>query len=398
MKLKLAAVAVLAAVGIGALVYTLGGVSANAADTPEYLTTPASIGDVTDDVAATGAVAPTSRTAVGFGLDPWIVDDGDAPQSSATYGVTDVDVAVGDTVAVGDPLASADSADLRRDLQTAKRDLLSAKMSMRAADDDLEAAQDDEDTDRIRQASIAFYGAQNQLADAQTRVDELTAQVDASTLIAPVAGVITEVNVTAGFDAPAGAAIVIDAPTFQVTTDVVESDLADVKVGQTANVAIDAIDAEVEGTVTAVAPTTTSDGSGGVVSYPVTVTLDEAPTDLRSGMSADVTITVASANDVLTVPSAALLGTEGDYRVRTLDAAGAVVVTPVEVGLVTSTAAEITGGLAEGDTVVTGTASDLAGTTNNNGGFGGPGGVAVPGNGPVFRQVGPDGGVTVERP
>ena len=41
MKLKLAAVAVLAAVGIGALVYTLGGVSANAADTPEYLTAPA---------------------------------------------------------------------------------------------------------------------------------------------------------------------------------------------------------------------------------------------------------------------------------------------------------------------------------------------------------------------
>jgi multidrug efflux pump subunit AcrA (membrane-fusion protein) len=215
---------------------------------------------------------------------------------------------------------------------------------------------------------------------------------------APVAGVVTEVNVTAGFDAPAGAAVVIDAPTFQVTTDVVESDLADVKVGQTATVTIDAIDAEVEGIVAAVAPTTSSDGSSGVVSYPVTVTLDEAPADLRSGMSADVTITIASATDVLTVPSAALLGAEGDYRVRTLDAAGALRVVPVEVGLVTSTTAEITSGLSEGATVVTGTASDLAGTTNNNGGFGGPGGMAVPGNGPVFRQVGPDGGVSVERP
>ena len=269
---------------------------------------------------------------------------------------------------------------------------------MRAADDDLEDAQDDEDTDRIRQASIAWYGAQNQVADAQARVDELTAQVETSTLTAPVAGVVTEVNVTEGFDAPTGAAVVIDAPTFQVTTDVVESDLADVKVGQTATVTIDAIDAEVEGTVAAVAPTTSSDGSGGVVSYPVTVTLDEAPADLRSGMSADVTITIASATDVLTVPSAALLGAEGDYRVRTLDATGALTVVPVEVGLVTSTTAEITGGLAEGDTVVTGTASELAGTTND-GTFDGPGGgMAVPGNGPVFRQVGPDGGTTVERP
>ena len=397
MKLKLAAVAVLAAVGIGALVYTLGGVGANAADTPEYLTTPATIGDVTDEVAATGAVSPTSRTAVGFGLDPWILDAADAPQTDAAYAVTEVGVEVGDTVAVGDPLAAADSADLRQELQAAKRDLLSAKMSMRAADDSLEDAQDDEDTDRIRQASIAWYGAQNQEAEAEARVDELTSQLAASTLMAPVAGVVTEVNITSGYDAPAGAAIVIDAPTFQVTTDVVESDLADVEVGQTAMVTIDAIDTEVEGIVTAVAPTTSSDGSSGVVSYPVTVALAEAPAELRSGMSADVTITIAAATDVLTVPSAALLGAEGDYRVRTLDAAGALTAVPVEVGLVTSTTAEITGGLTEGATVVTGTASELAGTTNN--GFSGPGGgMAVPGNGPVFRQAGPDGGVSVERP
>jgi hypothetical protein len=120
------------------------------------------------------------------------------------------------------------------------------------------------------------------------------------------------------------------------------------------------------------------------------VTLDEAPADVHSGMSADVTITTASATDVLTVPSAALQGTEGDYRVRTLDAAGNPVPTPVQVGLVTASTAEITSGLTEGQEVVIGTASELAGTTNNgNNGFGG---VAVPGNGPVFRQGGPGGG------
>ena len=59
---------------------------------------------------------------------------------------------------------------------------------------------------------------------------------------------------TAGFDAPAGAAVVIDAPTYEVTTDVVESDLADVEVGQTAAVRVDAIDAELTGTVTAISP------------------------------------------------------------------------------------------------------------------------------------------------
>ena len=57
----------------------------------------------------------------------------------------------------------------------------------------------------------------------------------------------------------------------------------------------------------------------------------------------------------------------------TLAADGTPQRTPVDVGLVTSTTAEIKSGLAEGTAVVTGTASDLIGTANqNNGGFGGP--------------------------
>jgi RND family efflux transporter MFP subunit len=398
MKLKLAAVAVLAAVGVGALVYTLGGVDASAADTPEYLTSPATVGDVTDDIAATGTIAATARTGVGFGLDPWRIDDGDAPAAPATYRVTEVSVEVGGTVAEGDPLATAESADLALDLTTAKNDLASAKVSLRAAEDDLEDAEDADVTAQIRQAKIALNNAENGVATAEAKVDDLKAQIAGATLLAPVAGVVTEVNVTVGFDAPAGAAIVIDAPSFQVTTDVVESDLADVEAGQTAAITIAALDADVTGTVTAISPITSSDGGSGVVSFPVTVTLDEAPADLHAGMSADVTITIASATDVLTVPSAALLGAEGDYRVRTLDAEGSPVVTPVEVGLLTSTTAEITSGLTEGTAVVTGTASDLAGTIDSqNGGFGGPGGgVAIPGNGPVFRQE--NGGPVVTQP
>jgi macrolide-specific efflux system membrane fusion protein len=394
MKSKLAAVAVLAAIGVGALVYTLGGVNANAADATEYLTSPATVGDVTDEIAATGAIATTSRTGVAFGVDPFLVGDGDGPASPATYAVTEVSVEVGDTVAVGDPLATADSADLQRQLDAATNDLLTAKIDRNAAEDTLDEAEDDEDSDRIYGAQKQLYAAQNQVADAGAKVDDLKAQLAGATLTAPVAGTVTEVNIQAGFDAPAGAAIVIDADTFEVTTDVVESDLTSVELGQTAAITIDAIDADLTGTVTAISPVSGDSSGSGVVSYPVTVTLDDAPADLHSGMSADVTITTASATNVLTVPSAALLGSDGNYRVRTLDAAGQPVATAVGVGLVTATTAEITSGLTEGQEVVIGTASDLAGTTNNgNGSFGG---VAVPGGGPVFRDGGPGGGPNVQ--
>jgi macrolide-specific efflux system membrane fusion protein len=387
MRSKLVAVAVLATVGVGALVYALGGVGANAAEIPEYLTAPATVGDVTDEIAATGAIAATSRTGVAFGVDPFEVDDGDGPSSPAPYAVTDVSVQVGDRVAIGDPLATADSADLERQLDAATNDLLTAKIDRNAAEDALDEAEDDEDSDQIYQAQKQLYAAQNQVSDAQAKVDDLKAQIAGATLRAPVAGLITEVAIRPGFDAPSGAAIVIDAATYEVTTDVVESDLVEVDVGQTASIRVDAIDADLTGTVTAISPISGSDSGGsGVVSYPVTVTLDEAPDELRSGMSADVTITTASATDVLTVPSAALVGRNGEYAVRTLDADGNPVPTPVEVGLVTATTAEITSGLTEGQAVIIGTASDLAGTTSGQNGFGG---VAVPGGGPIIREGGP---------
>jgi RND family efflux transporter MFP subunit len=392
MKLKLAAVALLCAVGVGALVYSFGGFGASAAQGPEYLTATAAFGDVTAEIAATGTLAATSRTAVAFGLDAWIVNDGvSSPASPATFRVTEVTASVGSTVKAGDTLAAAESPDLERQLTAATYDQQSAQLSLSNAEDALEEAEDDDDTTRIRNATIARNNALKQVADADAKVAEIEAQLAAATLTAPIDGVITEINIATGFDAPAGAAIVINAPGLQVTTDVVESDLASVEVGQTATVSIDAVGAEVTGTVTAISPLANEGGS--VVSYPVTVVLDETPEDAHAGMSADVTITTATAEGVLTVPTAALQGTEGNYRVRTLAGDGTVTAVPVEIGLTTASLAEITSGLSAGTTVVTGTASDLAGTTTTGtGGFVVPGGGGFAPNGGGFAPNGGGGG------
>lgn len=389
MKLKLAAVALLGATGVAAVVYSFGGFGATAAQSPEYLTATAAVGDVTEEIAATGSLASTGRTAVAFGSDPWIVtDNASGPASPAAFRVTEVTAAVGATVKAGDALAIAESPELTRQLTAAEYDLVSAQISLATAADQREDAEEADDTDQIRQATIAHYNAVNQVAEANARVADIEAQLAAATLTAPIDGVVTEVNVSVGFDAPAGAAIVIDAPAFQVTTDVVESDLASIEVGQTATVSIDALDAEVTGTVTAISPVATEGGT--VVSYPVTVAIDEAPATAHAGMSADVTIRTASALNVLTVPTAALQGTAGNYRVRTLAADGTLATIPVEVGLANDSLAEITSGLAEGTIVVTGTASDLEGTTTTpGGGFGGPGGGF---GGPGGGFVAPGGG------
>ena len=386
MKLKLIALVVLVAVGIGALAVTFGGLGANAAASTQYLTAPATVGDVSDEVAATGTLAAAESYGLLFGGDPYLVgDDDSAPTIEGTWPVTDVTVEVGDAVAEGDTLATADTADLEADLERATADVRAANINVAIAKEALEDAQDADDSDAERQAKLALYSAQNQQSQASEARRTIQQQIKAASLKAPIAGVVTEVNIRAGFDAPPGPAIVIASTTYQVTTDVVESDLAGIELGQKASVTIDALGTEAEGTVTAISPVA-GDGSSGVVAFPVTVTLTNAPTGARSGMSADVTVTIASATDVLTVPSSALQGSDGDYVVMTLGADGTPQRLPVEVGLLTSTTAEITSGLTEGTAVVTGTASDLIGTVDQGNGRFGSDGFAIPGGGGGERR------------
>ncbi|MEA2577315.1 MAG: hypothetical protein QOD78_903 [Chloroflexota bacterium] len=385
MKLKILALVALVAVGVGAVAIASGAIGANAASGPQYLTADATVGDLTDDVAATGALAASESYGLVFGADPYVVGAGDAPASDTTWPVKKVNVAVGDTVAAGDVLATAETADLQRQLAAATDDLRSAQIQLAIAQETLDAATT---TDTERQAKLGLYAAQNQHSQATEARQAIQAKIKAATLKAPIAGTVTAVSINAGFDAPAGPAIVVSSTTFEVSTDVVESDLANVKVGQTASVTISALDTTVDGTVSAISPVV-GDSTSGVVSYPVTVTLKAPPSAARAGMSADVTITTASATGVLTVPIAALQGTAGAYAVTTLAPDGTTQRTPVDVGLVTSTGAEIKSGITDGTAVVTGTASDLIGTaTGGTGAFPRGGGIAIPGGGGFQRGGG----------
>ena len=116
---------------------------------------------MTDDVAATGALGSAASYGLVFGSDPYLVTDTATPPSSTTtWPVTEVKVKVGDTVAKGDVLATANTADLKRDLANATNALKSAQVSLRAAKTDLSDAEDADVTAQIRQAKIGLYNAE----------------------------------------------------------------------------------------------------------------------------------------------------------------------------------------------------------------------------------------------
>jgi macrolide-specific efflux system membrane fusion protein len=91
-------------------------------------------------------------------------------------------------------------------------------------------------------------------------------------------------------------------------------------------------------------------------------------------MTASAAVTTAQAADVIAVPAIALVGSAGSYGVRVIGADGTSQIVSVDVGLVTTSLAEVKSGITEGETVSIGTVSARTSTTTN-------GGVAIPGVG-----------------
>jgi macrolide-specific efflux system membrane fusion protein len=381
MRLKLVAIIGLLFVGGIAVFVTMGGLPSSAAAATTYLTSTAAIADVSDDVAATGAIAASTSWAFVFGAAPGAAA-GSQSGSPATGLVTDVKGKVGDRVKSDAVLATASNATLKTSIATATNAVTTATIQLASAQDARDAATTTAD---IRRTRIDLLNARDGLAQAKATLADLKAQYARSSLVAPADGIVTAVNVTVGVDAPTADAIDLAAATFEVTANVVETDIATMQIGQAATVTVAAIKADLTGTVTAIAPVAETSTSGGVVSYAVTVALNAPPATLRPGMTADVTITTASASGVLAVPAAAIRGTNGAYTVLVLTAAGSPESRPVTVGLMTSSLVEVTSGLSAGDVVITGTSSQQrAGTTTGGQGNG----FVVPGGGGGFRGPG----------
>ncbi|HZW02177.1 MAG TPA: efflux RND transporter periplasmic adaptor subunit [Candidatus Deferrimicrobium sp.] len=428
------AAGLLLTVGIGAVYMSTVGSADTQAATGSYLTQAAQRGDVTMSSAATGTVAAAATYSLAFGTDARLADTITTGSSTQQWTVDEVHVSVGDRVVAGQVLATADTSDLEDQVAETDMSLSSARITLREAESDLADARSRAQQDLVDatsavasarlsvksaraqrnaaadgtptlQARIALIGARDQLRaarqqrediaarldgdfpdetiavsqaqatvlDLESQLADLTGQLEHAELVAPLDGVISDVNITAGLLAPSSDAILVDSATLEVVADVVESDVSSVEVGQPAVVSIDALDTEVAGTVTSVSPTTTGDGSS-VVTFPVTVTLSDPGEAVRSGMSSDVQITLAEAADAVTVPTVALVGSDAQYMVRVVATDGSVEMRAVTVGLVSETLAEVQSGLAEGEAVILGSDSDRAGTADEVTDFVAPGG------------------------
>jgi multidrug resistance efflux pump len=268
-----------------------------------------------------------------------------------------------------------------------------ASTKLRVAQSNAQAA------NSVKSAQLSLAGAKTSYAaqtapatDAQLASDQaavLTAEsavrasqatLDGAVLRAPVDGLVVAVDVEPGMTAPSGYAIQVQAMSMEVVASFAEADLPSLAVGQPATVTLTATDKTADGKVTRITPvaSASSGGSGGVVTYEVAVAITQVPDGTLAGMTADIGVTTAEADGVVAVPAIALTGSAGNYAVRVVDSSGATETRSVEVGLTSSSLAEIRSGVQAGETVVIGTTSTRNTTTTT---LGGGGGIAIPGGG-----------------
>jgi HlyD family secretion protein len=164
----------------------------------------------------------------------------------------------------------------------------------------------------------ALHQARAQIALDQASIGQRSAELDAATvnlgytnIVAPVDGIVVSRNVTMGqtvaasFQTPTLFLIATDLSKMEVDTNVSESDVGGVRVGDKALFTVEAFpDNTFEGVVTQVrqAPQTVQN----VVTYDVVATVANPLLLLKPGMTATVRVVTAERKNVLRVPDAAL--------------------------------------------------------------------------------------------
>src|SRR5207244_13116084 len=117
-------------------------------------------------------------------------------------------------------------------------------------------------TTALRQPRSSLLNAQNAANAAHAKYTDLKKAAALGRLVAPAAGIVTAVNISAGADVPTGAAITVASTDYEVTGEVVETDVSSMKLEQPATVTVSAIGADLGGSVPAVVPTATRGSSG----------------------------------------------------------------------------------------------------------------------------------------
>ncbi len=201
----------------------------------------------------------------------------------------------------------------------------------------------------------AVASAKASVEQAQVALTQAQEQLSGATITTPLAGTVIAVNIQQGDAVSSGTPAIVLVPDVPPVVDanVDEVDVASIAVGQPVHLSFNALPGRtITGTVTSIAPTSTS--VGGAVAYQVQIGFTPGRLPVRLGMTANVAIVVASADNALLVPSRAITVDRqaGKYYVTRLLPDGTQQRLQVRIGLHNDTQTQIVQGVQAGDKLV----------------------------------------------
>jgi HlyD family secretion protein len=258
-----------------------------------------------------------------------------------------------------------------------------ARSERLAQSEELISAADLEDArTRVSVAEAQYQAARYAIESAEAALSEARDQLRKTTIVAPMSGRVTRLNIEEGETAIVGTMnnpgslllTVADLAEMEARVKVDETDVPGISFGDSATVRIDAYPAETfTGRVTRISNSALraqgqgQQADGTSVDFEIVITLDAPPVDLRPDLSTTAEIVTARRDGALAVPILALTvrdtegrrlagdggstETEGVFVVEN----GRAVFRPVQVGIAGNRHFEIVDGLEEGETVVSGT-------------------------------------------
>jgi HlyD family secretion protein len=251
---------------------------------------------------------------------------------------------------------------------------------------------------QLAQLKAQLAGSQRKIAQNEANLNRYNDILKKHNVIAPIDGLVTYLpvrmgeTVVPGVQNSAASTIMTIADMSIITAEVKvdESDIVNIKLGQPAEISVDAIPnktftghvTEIGNTAilrsTGLAASTSTTSSQEAKDFKVVVAMDNPPDEIRPGLSSTAKITTAVRKNVLAIPIQALtVRTKGDLdtnpnkpvnpdaatiKANNEEVTGVFVVTAdnkapfrkVETGISGATDIEVLTGLAEGDKIVTG--------------------------------------------
>ncbi|MFL5420133.1 MAG: efflux RND transporter periplasmic adaptor subunit [Myxococcales bacterium] len=256
------------------------------------------------DAEATGAVEPINVVEV---------------KSKASGLITKMPVETGTLVKPGNLLVQIDTRDVQNQYNQVEADLKAAQAKLQVSEQ--QKKRSDElfkarviTSQEYESASLDLENSKAAVIRSAANLDLAKQRLEDATVTAPTAGTILTKTVSLGQvitsatnSANGGTTLLTMADLGRVRVRALfnETDIGQVRPGQTASVTVDAFpDRRFQGVVEKIEPSATVQQN--VTMFPVLVTLDNSESLLKPGMNGEVAVLVDQVNDVLAVPNDAV--------------------------------------------------------------------------------------------